>query len=155
MGFQHKHDAEQFLRELKDRMEQFGLSLHPEKTRLIEFGRFAAENRRQREGCKPETFDFLGFTHICGRKRWSGGFIVKRMTASKRLRAKLASMKERLLRLRHDPIPEQGQWLRSVVRGYLNYHGVPGNMDSMEIVPARQWSRHWLRCFGVEANGTA
>jgi group II intron reverse transcriptase/maturase len=144
MGFQHKHEAERFLTELKSRVEQFGLSLHPEKTRLIEFGRFADQNRRKREGCKPETFDFLGFTHICAKKHWSGGFIVRRRSIAKRLRAKLAAVRQTLLRLRHLPLPQQGAYLRSVVRGFLNYHAVPGNMPALETF-RRECVRHWLK----------
>jgi RNA-directed DNA polymerase len=117
--------------------------LHPEKTRLIEFGRFAAVNRRQRGEGKPETFTFLGFTHICGRKHRSEGFIVKRQTATKRLRAKLNEVKERLLRQRHDPIPKQGAWLRGMMRGYFNYHGVPGNMAALETFRT-ETARNWL-----------
>jgi hypothetical protein len=131
VGFRHRRDAERFLRELGGRLEKFGLALHPEKTRPIEFGRFAAPNRQKREANKPETFTFLGFTPICGRKRWSGGFIVERKTTAKRQRSKLSEVKERLFRQRHDPIPAQGAWLRSVVQGYFNYHGVPGNTASM------------------------
>ena len=145
VGFQHRRDAERFLQELGGRLEKFGLALHPEKTRLIEFGRFAAENRRKRGEGKPETFTFLGFTHICGRKHWSGGFIVKRKTATKRLRAKLREVKETLLRRRHEPIPEHGAWLRSVVRGYFNYHGVPGNIGQHWNRSARQTVRNWLQ----------
>jgi group II intron reverse transcriptase/maturase len=144
VGFQHRRDAERFLQELGGRMEKFGLALHPEKTRLIEFGRFAAENRPKRGGGKPATFTFLGFTHICGRKRSSGGFVVKRKTASKRLRAKLGEVKEALTRRRHEPIPELGAWLRSVVRGYFNYHGVPGNTDSLESFRTAT-VRNWLK----------
>jgi group II intron reverse transcriptase/maturase len=144
VGFQHRRDADRFLQELGGRMEKFGLGLHPEKTRLIEFGRFAAENRRKRGEGKPETFTFLGFTHIWGRKRESGGFIVKRKTASTRLRAKLGEVKEALMRRRHEPIPELGAWLRSVVRGYFNYHGVPGNTESLESL-RRVTVRHWLK----------
>jgi RNA-directed DNA polymerase len=144
VGFQYRHEAERFLQELGGRLEKFGLALHPEKTRLIEFGRFAAANRRKRGEGKPETFTFLGFDHICGRKRWSGGFIVKRQTASKRLRAKLHEVKERLLRQRHDPIPKQGKWLQSVVRGYFNYHGVPGNTAALEAFRTAT-ARHWLK----------
>jgi group II intron reverse transcriptase/maturase len=144
VGFQHRRDAERFLQELGGRLEKFGLALHPEKTRLIEFGRFAAPNRRTRGEGKPETFTFLGFSHICGRKRWSGGFIVKRKTAAKRLRAKLGEVKEALMRRRHEPIPQLAAWLRSVVRGYFNYHGVPGNTDSMESFRTAT-VRHWLK----------
>jgi hypothetical protein len=142
MGFQHKHEAELFLRDLRTRVEQFGLGLHPEKTRLIEFGRFADQNRRRREGCKPETFDFLGFTHVCARKRWSGGFMVRRRTINKRLRAKLAAVKQALLRQRHLPIKQQGGYLRSVVQGFLNYHAVPGNMPALETF-RRECVRNW------------
>jgi group II intron reverse transcriptase/maturase len=132
VGFQHRRDAERFLPELGGRLEKFGLALHLEKTRLIEFGRFAAENRQKRGAGKPETFTFLGFTHICGRKRRNGGFIVKRKTAAKRLRAKLHEVTQALLRRRHEPIAKLGAWLRSVVQGYFNYHGVPGNTGSLE-----------------------
>ena len=143
VGFQHRRDAERFLQELGGRMEKFGLALHPEKTRLIEFGRFAAENRRKRGEGKPETFTFLGFTHICGRKHWSGGFIVKRRTAAKRLRAKLREVRETLLRRRHEPIADLGKWLRSVMQGYFNYFGVPGNLVSLNMF-RREAARSWL-----------
>jgi group II intron reverse transcriptase/maturase len=144
MGFQHKREAERFLIELKARMERFGLSLHPEKTRLIEFGRFADQNRRWREGCKPQTFDFLGFTHICGKKHWSGGFIVKRLSSKKRMRAKLVAIKQTLMRMRSLPISQQGRWLRAVVQGWLNYHAVPGNCARLSTFRL-QASRLWLR----------
>ena len=144
MGFQHRHEAERFLRELGERFEKFGLSLHPDKTRLIEFGRFAAENRRKRGERKPETFTFLGFTHICGRTRTSGGFIVKRETAAKRLRAKLSEIKRELALRRHESIPQQGRWLRGVVQGYFNYHGVPGNTAALGTF-ASEITRSWLR----------
>jgi RNA-directed DNA polymerase len=143
VGLQHRGDAERFLRELGGRMEQFGLALHPEKTRLIEFGRFAAANRRQRGEGKPETFTFLGFTHICGRKHWSGGFIVKRRTAAKRLRAKLREVRETLLRRRHEPIADLGKWLRRVMQGYFNYFAVPGNLVSLNEF-RREAARSWL-----------
>jgi RNA-directed DNA polymerase len=144
VGFQHRREAERFLKELGERFEKFGLALHPEKTRLIEFGRFAAENRRKRGERKPETFTFLGFTHICGRKYRSGGFIVKRETAAKRLRAKLGEVKQELTRRRHEPIPRQGKWLRGVVQGYFNYHGVSGNMAALEAFRV-ETTRSWLR----------
>jgi hypothetical protein len=98
MGFQHRDEAERFLKDLRERLAKFGLGLHPDKTRLIEFGRFAAENRARRGESKPETFNFLGFTHICGKKQWSGGFIVKRQTTAKRLRAKLREVRAALMR---------------------------------------------------------
>jgi group II intron reverse transcriptase/maturase len=136
VGFQHRREAERFLRELGERFEKFGLALHPNKTRLIEFGRFAAENRRKRGERKPETFTFLGFTHLCGRTLKNPGFIVKRQTATKRLRAKLTEVKQELTRRRHEPIPRQGKWLRGVVQGYFNYHGVSGNTAALNIFQA-------------------
>jgi RNA-directed DNA polymerase len=144
VGFQHRREAERFHRELRERLEKFGLALHPEKTRLIEFGRFAAENRQKRGERKPETFAFLGFTHICGRKLRAAGFIVKRETTAKRLRAKLSEVKLELARRRHEPIPRQGRWLRGVVQGYFNYHGVSGNMAALEAFRA-EITRSWLR----------
>jgi group II intron reverse transcriptase/maturase len=143
MGFQHRHEAERFLTDLKARMEKFGLALHPGKTRLIEFGRFAAENRRKREGRKPETFQFLGFDHICGKKHWSGGFIVKRQSSTKRLPAKLHAVQQALMANRHRPVPEQGAWLRAVVQGYLHYHAVPGNSRALATF-RRECVRTWL-----------
>ncbi|MBL8827068.1 MAG: group II intron reverse transcriptase/maturase [Planctomycetaceae bacterium] len=160
LGFQYRHEAERFLHDLRERFQQFGLALHPDKTRLIEFGRFALRNRRARGDRKPETFDFLGFTHICGRKRVSEGFVVKRQTATKRLRARLQVLKQALMRRRHEPIPQQGTWLRSVLQGYFQYHAVPGNsaaLESFRTQTARLWltalrrrsQRHrlsWERC---------
>jgi group II intron reverse transcriptase/maturase len=143
VGFQHRHEAERFLRELQERFGKFGLALHPEKTRLIEFGRFAARDRQKRGQGKPETFDFLGFTHCCGRKRRSGGFHVRRRTVSKRLRAKLRGVKETLLKRRHDPLLQQITWLQGVVRGYFNYHAIPGNMPALETF-RREAVRSWL-----------
>lgn len=143
VGFQHRHAAERFRRELGDRLEKFGLALHPDKTRLIEFGRFATENRRRRCQRKPESFDFLGFTHFCGTKFWSKSFIVRRKTIAKRLRAKLQEIKQTLMRRRHEPIPGIGSWLRSVVRGYYNYHAVPGNIAATEVF-RREVLRAWL-----------
>jgi RNA-directed DNA polymerase len=126
VGFQHREDAERFRAELAGRLAEFGLGLKAEKTRLIEFGRFAASNREARGAGKPETFEFLGFTHICGRTR-SGGFHVKRITSKKGMRSKLKEVKHRLQRDRHLSVPVQGQWLASVVRGYYQYFAVPGN----------------------------
>ena len=132
MGFESREDAERFLQEWKNRLKRFGLELHPDKTRLIEFGRCAAVNRRRRCDGKPETFDFLGFTHICGQTRITGRFIVKRKTIRKRLSAKLRELKDELRRRWHQPVAEVGRWLKSVVQGYFNYHAVPGNMDSLK-----------------------
>lgn len=115
VGFQHREDAKQFLAELRDRFTRFGLELNAEKTRLIRFGRFAAQEREQRDLGKPETFDFLGLTHICGKTR-SGSFSLRRIAIAKRKRAKLRRVREELAYRRFRPIPEQGQWLASVVR---------------------------------------
>jgi RNA-directed DNA polymerase len=126
VGFQHKSDAERFWRELRDRFRKFNLELHSDKTHLIEFGRFAAENREARGAGKPETFEFLGFTHICATKR-NGKFKVLRLTSKKKMRAKLATVKKQLRWRLHHPVPEVGEWLRKVVVGHANYYGVPGN----------------------------
>jgi group II intron reverse transcriptase/maturase len=125
-GFQHEAEAKRFMADLRKRMEEFALSLHPVKTRLIEFGRFAAANRSRRGLGKPETFNFLGFTHICGRSL-RGAFLLRRETRGDRMGAKLREIKEELRRRWHDSIAQQGQWLAQVVRGYFNYHAVPTN----------------------------
>jgi group II intron reverse transcriptase/maturase len=126
VGFEHRHEAERFWRELGERFARFALELHPEKTRLIEFGRFADANRRRRGGGKPETFDFLGFTQSCGKTR-GGRFVVLRKTMRTRRQAKLREVKDQLRRRLHDSIPEQGRYLRSVVAGHCRYFGVPFN----------------------------
>jgi group II intron reverse transcriptase/maturase len=126
VGFEQQDDARRFLADLRERLVKFGLELHPDKTRLIQFGRFAATNRRARGLGKPETFDFLGFTHICATMR-DGRFWVRRITISKRMRAKLREVKDQLKVRRHQPIPDQGRWLASVVRGHRAYYAVPGN----------------------------
>jgi group II intron reverse transcriptase/maturase len=143
-GFESRADAERFLQEWKERLQKFGLELHPDKTRLIEFGRNAAVNRKQRGESKPEVFNFLGFTHMCGKTRKAGRFIVKRKTIRKRLSAKLSELKEELRRRWHQPVAEVGKWLRSVVQGYFNYHAVPGNMDSLNSFRAQVIWR-WYR----------
>jgi RNA-directed DNA polymerase len=130
LGFQHRDEADRFLMEFRERLKKFGLELHPDKTRRIEFGRFAEHNRKQRGEGKPETFDFLGFTHISGKDR-NGASAVKRKTVSKRLRAKLLEVKQRLRRRMHEPVAQNGKWLRSIVQGYFNYHAVPGNTDRL------------------------
>jgi hypothetical protein len=127
LGFQHRSDAEQCWKELAERLRKFRLELHPDKTRLLEFGPFAAEHRKRRGQGKPETFDFLGFTHICGKKRSNGLFTVLRQTIRKRLQAKLGEVKAELRRRMHAPIPEQGRWLSAVGAGHLRYYGVPMN----------------------------
>jgi len=141
VGFEHKDDAQRFLAELRERFARFSLELHPDKTRLIEFGRYAAERRRARDLGKPETFDFLGFTHICARMR-DGRFWVRRITISKRMRAKLREVKDQLKWRRYQPIPEQGRWLGSVVRGHCAYYAVPGNRAAVAAFRT-QLTRHW------------
>jgi group II intron reverse transcriptase/maturase len=141
VGFEHRDDAERFLAELRDRFAKFGLELHPEKTRLIEFGRFAAERRARRGLGKPETIEFLGFTHICAKTR-DGRFTLKRVTSKKRMRAKLSEVKAELMQRRHLPIPDQGRWLASVIRGHCNYYAVPSNSDAI-IAFRTQATRHW------------
>jgi group II intron reverse transcriptase/maturase len=131
VGFQHELDAKHFQEELKERLLKFRLELHPEKTRLIEFGRYAAERRKKREEEKPETFTFLGFTHICGKRKRDGKFEILRQTIKKRMRAKISEIKDELKKRMHDPIQELGQWLRAVVMGHYRYFGVPGNYDDM------------------------
>jgi len=142
VGFERREDAERFLRHLGERMRKFGLELHPDKTRLIEFGPHAERNRKQRGEKKPESFDFLGFTHLCGKTSRQGRFMVLRKTASKRMRAKLRQVKQLLLARKHDPVQQTGEWLRSVVQGYFNYHAVPGNGRSMGKF-REQVSRYW------------
>jgi RNA-directed DNA polymerase len=129
-GFEHAEDAQRFLVDLRTRLEKFALTLHPEKTRLLEFGRFAASNRVRRKQGKPETFDFLGFTHIAGRSR-DGRFQLKRTTRRDRMRATLQRVKGELRRRMHEPIPVQGKWLGQVVRGYFAYHSVPTNISRL------------------------
>jgi group II intron reverse transcriptase/maturase len=129
-GFEHEVDAQHFRADLQQRMEKFALALHPDKTRLIEFGRFAAVDRARRGLGKPETFTFLGFSHICGRSK-RGFFQLKRKSRQDRMRAKLRAIKEALWRRRHEPIAQQGRWLHQVVRGYFAYHAVPTNVASL------------------------
>src|SRR3984893_8787218 len=133
LGFQVKSDAERFWAELAERFRKFHLELHPEKTRLLEFGPYAADVRKRRGDGKPETFNFLGFTHICGKKRSNGRFTVLRQTIRKRLQAKLNEVKAELRRRMHDPIPAVGAWLRSVVGGHIRYYGVPMNSHALHI----------------------
>jgi RNA-directed DNA polymerase len=143
LGFQHRHEAERFLNDLKERFKKFGLELHPDKTRLIEFGRFAAENRQRRGDGKPETFDFLGFTHFCGVKRQARTFLLKRKTTVKRMRARLRAIGDILYRGRHRPFHKQAEWLSRVVMGYFRYFAVPGNIDALESFRT-QVVRYWL-----------
>jgi RNA-directed DNA polymerase len=143
MGFEHRADAERCVAAWQARLAQFGLALHPDKTRLLEFGRHAVAHRQQRGEGKPETFDFLGFTHYCGKFR-SGRFLVRRQTMRTRLRRKLQAVKAELRRRRHEPLPAQGQWVRRIVVGHFAYYAVPGNEASLERFRAgvrRLWHR--------------
>ena len=133
VGFQNRKDAERFLQEFRERLAKFGLELHPDKTRLIEFGRFAARDRKRRGEGKPETFTFLGFTHFCGQRTSDGAFIVWRITAKKRMVAKLKAIKAELQHRKHHRTTEVGAWLRKVVLGYYQYHAVPGNSTQLRI----------------------
>ena len=144
VGFQHESDAERFLTELRERFRKFNLELHPDKTRLLEFGPFAAEQRRRGGRGKPETFNILGFAHICGKKRSNGRFTVMRQTMRTRLQAKLSAVKAELRRRWHDPIPAVGQWLRSVVGGHIRYYGVPMNSRALSVFRF-QVGRLWYR----------
>jgi group II intron reverse transcriptase/maturase len=143
LGFEHRSDAERFHQELAERFAKFKLKLHPEKTRLIEFGYYAANNRKERGQGKPETFNFLGFTHICGKKR-SGMFTVYRRTMSKRKRGKLKEIKTELRKRIHQRVTEVGKWLRSVVAGHNRYYGVPANLPSLYSFRFHV-VRHWYR----------
>jgi len=142
LGFQYQADADRFLEDLRERLGKFGLELHPDKTRRIEFGRFAEENRKRRGEGKPETFDFLGFTHISGRNRY-GWFAVRRMSIRKRRRAKLRKIKQELRPRMHDPMLQTGNWLKSVVQGYFNYHAVPGNLGRLGMLRERVLGLWW------------
>ena len=147
LGFEYEADAKRFLADLRKRSEAFSLSLHPEKTRLIRFGRYAALNRAERGLGKPETFHFLGFTIICGQKR-TGGFQLQRRTRRDRMQATLQRVKGELQRRRHQPIPEQGKWLGQVVRGFYAYHAVPTNYRSLVVFRVRItqiWKRALMR----------
>jgi len=141
VGFKRQWQAQRFLMQLQERVAKFGLSLNSSKTRLIEFGRFAAENRSLQGLGKPETFDFLGFTHCCHTNR-SGGFQILRLSVKKRMRATLQAIRIALNRRRHESVQEVGRWLGSVVRGYFNYHAVPGNLmrlDGFRVAVCRLW----------------
>jgi RNA-directed DNA polymerase len=143
VGFQYREDAERFHAALRQRLADFALDLHEDKTRLIEFGRHAARHRKARGEEKPATFDFLGFTHICGKRRKDGKFSLHRKTLGKRLRLKIRSVRETLVRERHRPVPVQGAWLRSVLQGHYNYYGVPGNRAALDTFRT-QVCRAWL-----------
>jgi len=141
LGFQYRQEAERFLKQLQERMANYGLTLHAEKTRLIQFGRFAAEDRKRDGAEKPETFNFLGFTHICGTIWKSGKFTVKRKTVGKRMTAKLRTTAAQLRKRINDPIEQTGSWLKQVVQGYYNYHAVPGNLRRRSQRHRWTWER--------------
>jgi RNA-directed DNA polymerase len=143
LGFQQRQDADRFLEQLRKRMADYGLELHSEKTRLIEFGRFAVENRERDGAGKPETFNFLGFTHICGTIRKSGKFTVMRKTIGKRMTAKLKNISAELRKRRDESIQQTGDWLHRVVQGYFNYHAVPGNLRRLFTFRG-EIARRWL-----------
>ena len=142
VGLQHRAEGERFLDDLRRRLAKFGLELHPDKTRLIEFGRVAAQNRAGRGEGKPATFNFLGFTHICGKNK-GGRFEVLRQTMRQKWQAKLKEVQATLRRRMHAPVPEQGQYLRSVMRGHIEYYGVPGNRPSISAFRFRLGRIWW------------
>ena len=144
LGFQHREEAEKFLEQLRERLRKFGLELHPDKTRLIEFGRYAAERRKKRGEGKPKTFDFLGFTHICGTSPQTGRFAVRRITIGRRMAAKLRGIRSQLRRRMHGAIRNTAEWLQRVVRGYFQYHAIPGNQARLRAFRA-EVLRMWLR----------
>jgi len=142
LGFQFEGEARRFLAAMQERLAKFGMELHPDKTRLIRFGRIAAQQCRERGIRKPETFDFLGFTHCCSKRRSNGAFKIVRLTIKKRMRATLAAIRETLMRRRHEPVPVVGRWLRRVLQGYLNYYAVPDNLRRLTGF-LREVSRAW------------
>src|SRR5215467_6014746 len=143
VGFEHEHEAKAFLHDLHERMRAFELALHPDKTRLIRFGRHAAKQREMRGEGKPETFDFLGFTHFCTRSHKWGSFVIGRKTIKKRMRAKLKAIKMELRKRMHDPIATTGSWVKQVLQGHLNYYAVSGNHPSLWWF-CNQVRRYWL-----------
>jgi len=148
VGFQHESDARRFLEDLRERFRKFNLELHADKTRVIEFGRFAAERRTRRDEGKPETFNFLGFTHICDRTRRDGRFIVLRQTIAKRMHAKLTALKAALRRCMHLPVGEVGRWLGQVLTGHYRYYGVPRNYTALDLFRDRV-RRLWQRVMNL------
>ena len=134
IGLQYQSDGQRVMEALRQRLSQFQLSLNTSKTHLIEFGRFAKSNRRQRGQSKPETFDFLGFTHICSQRRKNDGYKLLRLSIKKKLKAQLANIKERLMKTRHQSVFEVGNWLKRSLTGYFNYFAVPDNHSSLEVM---------------------
>jgi len=144
LGFERKEEAEQFLGQLRERLAKFGLELQPDKTRLIEFGRYAAERRKKRGEGKPETFHFLGFTHYCGVNHTTGNFTVQRKTIGKRMTAKLKDIQSQLRKRMHAGRTDTVEWLQQVVRGYFPFHAIPGNTPRLNIF-RREVLRLWFR----------
>ncbi len=144
IGFESERAAKQCMEDLGVRLAKFGLKLNESKTRLIEFGRYAIERRKRKGLRRPEPFDFLGFTHQCSKTRTNGWFTIRRISIARRMRLKLQAIRQKLLQRRHVPVEDTGRWLRSVVQGWLNYHGVPGNSKRLgQFVDIA--TRHWLR----------
>jgi len=144
LGFERREEAERFLEQLRERLAKFGLELHPDKTRLMEFGRYAAERRKKRGEGKPETFNFLGFTHYCGVNHKTGNFTVHRKTIGKRMTAKLKDIKAKLRKRMHAGLTDTVEWLQQMVRGYFQYHAIPGNTSRLNIF-RREVLRLWFR----------
>ena len=153
VGFEFQADAERFLKDFQERLAKFGLEVHPEKTRLIEFGRLARWRRKQRGEGEPESFTFLGFQHRCVVNS-AGHFTVFRTTMRKRLEAKLLAIKQSLRRRMHESIEDTGGWLRQVLRGYYQYHAVPGNQAAMKRFRERI-QQHWRRVLRGRSQGSA
>jgi RNA-directed DNA polymerase len=142
--FQYRGEGQRSWRELAQRLERFGLKLHPQKTRLIEFGRFASSNRKARGAGKPESFDFLGFTHVCARRRSGGRFTVRHLTIAKRQRSKRKEVRAWLMDNRAIPVADQGHYIGSVIRGAVQYFGVPGNSGALNAYRT-EICKSWLR----------
>ena len=157
VGFEYQADAERFLKDFQERLAKFGLTVHPDKTRLIEFGQFARWRRKKRGEGEPETFTFLGFTHQCGVGR-QGGFVLKRTTVRKRMEAKLQKLKQDLRRRMHDTVSDPGEatggWLRQVLQGYSQYHAIPGNLEALKRFRERI-QQHWRRTLRRRSQGSA
>jgi RNA-directed DNA polymerase len=144
LGFEHEQDARRFLQDMQERLQAFGLRLHPDKTRLIRFGRQAISDRKRLGERKPETFDFLGFTHFCTQSRKNGAFVIGRQTIKKRMRATLLAVKNELRKRWHDPLPTTGQWIHKVLVGHMNYFSVSGNDSSIWLF-FHEVQRLWMR----------
>ena len=143
LGFEYEHEAKRFLQEMQERLQAFGLTLHPGKTQLIRFGRHAISDRKHLGERKPETFDFLGFTHFCTQSKKNGAFVIGRQTIKKRMRATLHAIKSELRKRWHDPLPKTGEWIQKVLQGHMNYFSVSGNDSSIWLF-FNEVRRLWL-----------